>query len=47
MKFARVFRELDVMKTKGKFKDFSIYTTNLEQIFMRLAQKQERTKIIS
>ena len=42
MKFAKVFYELEVFKSRNKIKDFSIYTTNLEQIFVRLAQRQEK-----
>jgi len=44
MKFAKAFHELGVLKSKNKIKDFSIYTTNLEQIFIRLAQRQEKTR---
>ena len=40
MKFSKMFFELERLKTKQKIKEFAIYTTNLEQIFVRLARKQ-------
>ena len=40
MKFSKMFLELERLKARQKIKDFSIYTTNLEQIFIRLARKQ-------
>jgi len=40
MKISKAFHELEALKTKEKIKDFSIYTTSLEQVFLRLAQKQ-------
>jgi len=42
MKFAKIFYQLERAKLDGKIKDFSIYTTTLEQIFIKLAKHQRR-----
>jgi len=38
MRLIKAFQELQEMKAKNRFKDFSPLITNLEQIFFRLAE---------
>jgi len=40
MKFARLFQQLEVLKSKDKIRDFAIYSTTLEHVFLRLARRQ-------
>jgi len=41
MKFSQLFSQLENAKSDGKIKDFSIYTSTLEQIFIQLAKNQK------
>jgi len=40
MKFSSIFEALNESKQDGEIEEFSIYTTSLEQIFVRLVQEQ-------
>jgi len=42
MNFSGVFQMLEEMKATKQIKDFSIYTTTLEQIFIKLAKLQRK-----
>ena len=41
MKFSKLFYQLEAAKSKREIKDFSIYTSTLEQIFIKLAKNQK------
>ena len=40
MKFVEIFAQLEDARSKGRVKDYSIFSTTLEQIFMKLAKCQ-------
>jgi len=42
MKFSNVFKELEDLKIQGKIKDFTIFTSTLEQIFINFAKNQKK-----
>jgi len=42
MKFSKIFEVLQASKLDGEIQDFSIFTTTLEQIFVKLVQEQIR-----
>jgi len=42
MKFSSIFEALNEAKPVGEIEEFSIYTTSLEQIFVRLVNEQMR-----
>jgi len=41
MKFSNIFNELENLKNQGKIKDFTIFTSTLEQIFINFAKNQK------
>jgi len=42
MKFGQTFNTLNQAKKQNAIEDFSIYTTTLDQIFVKLAKFQRR-----
>jgi len=41
MKFSKIFTELESLKSQRKIKDFTIFTSTLEQIFINFAKNQK------
>jgi len=42
MRFSAVFSTLEEVRKQGKIKEFSIFTSTLEQIFLKFAKYQKR-----